>query len=290
VQQGGRPAEVPLLSAIPGTRGFVGGTNDPTGLVHLGAREYDPTLGRFQRPEGPAWYATPTVAYAAELGYEVRPIEAYVRYENGRYLDGWYQRLRDASLATMADLGVHADMAPADFLAAMGGYKERDPDLAIVVSAIKATVKAGIGKLRERPRGEGWRPGEPWRALSRPTGGRTSARRSSPAPGSTAPQDRQGQVLGGKLVVRDAGQGSHVVRRPHSDPVLGRFHAVPGPVFVDGDADVVAPFVGQPTACPRPRNDLLAAGQEDPHAPGCGPGAARSRVRGLDRHARDAKL
>jgi RHS repeat-associated protein len=33
--------------AIPGTRGFVGGTTDPTGLTHLGAREYDPTLGRF---------------------------------------------------------------------------------------------------------------------------------------------------------------------------------------------------------------------------------------------------
>ncbi|WP_268256402.1 RHS repeat-associated core domain-containing protein [Streptomyces lanatus] len=32
---------------MPGTRGFVGGTADPTGLVHLGAREYDPTLGRF---------------------------------------------------------------------------------------------------------------------------------------------------------------------------------------------------------------------------------------------------
>ncbi|MFF7205328.1 RHS repeat domain-containing protein [Streptomyces sp. NPDC008141] len=30
-----------------GTRGFVGGTNDPTGLTHLGAREYDPALGRF---------------------------------------------------------------------------------------------------------------------------------------------------------------------------------------------------------------------------------------------------
>ncbi|MEU0991778.1 RHS repeat-associated core domain-containing protein [Streptomyces sp. NPDC005953] len=30
-----------------GTRGFVGGTNDPTGLTHLGAREYDPTLGAF---------------------------------------------------------------------------------------------------------------------------------------------------------------------------------------------------------------------------------------------------
>ncbi|MEU0659422.1 telomere-associated protein Tap [Streptomyces lavendulocolor] len=128
-----------------------------------------PFTPKGERPEGPAWYATPTVAYAVELGYEVRPLEAWVRYDNGRYLDGWYNRLRDAYLATMADLGVDADLAPADFLAAMDGYKARDPELAIVVSAIKATVKGGLGKLRERPRGEGWRPGEPWRALSRPT-------------------------------------------------------------------------------------------------------------------------
>lgn len=128
-----------------------------------------PFTPKGERPQGPAWYATPTVAYAVELGYGVTPIEAYVRYDNGRYLDGWYQRLRDAYLATMADLGVHADMEPADFLAAMDGYKDRDPQLAIVVSAVKATVKGGLGKLRERPRGEGWKPGQPWRALSRPT-------------------------------------------------------------------------------------------------------------------------
>ncbi|MFF5565806.1 telomere-associated protein Tap [Streptomyces sp. NPDC012623] len=128
-----------------------------------------PFTPKGERPEGPAWYATPTVAYAVELGYDVAPIEAYVRYESGRYLDGWYQRLRDAYLATMADLGVDADLAPTDFLAAMDGYRGRDPELAIVVSAVKATVKGGLGKLRERPRGEGWRPGEPWRALSRPT-------------------------------------------------------------------------------------------------------------------------
>ncbi|NUV35182.1 MULTISPECIES: telomere-associated protein Tap [unclassified Streptomyces] len=137
--------------------------------------ELDPTLlpspftPKGDRPEGPAWYATPTVAYAVELGYEVRPTEAYVRHDNGRYLDGWYHRLRDAYLATMADLGVHADMDPAAFLAAMDGYKDRDPELAIVTTAIKATVKGGIGKLRERPRGEGWRPGRRWRALERPT-------------------------------------------------------------------------------------------------------------------------
>ncbi|GAA1499625.1 RHS repeat-associated core domain-containing protein [Dactylosporangium maewongense] len=31
----------------PNKKGFVGGTADPTGLVHLGAREYDPNTGRF---------------------------------------------------------------------------------------------------------------------------------------------------------------------------------------------------------------------------------------------------
>ncbi|MFE2359005.1 telomere-associated protein Tap [Streptomyces parvulus] len=128
-----------------------------------------PFTPKGERPEGPAWYATPTVAYAVELGYEVKPVEAWVRRETGRYLDGWYNRLRDAYLATMADLGVDADLSPEDFLAAMDGYKGRDPELAIVTTAIKATVKGGLGKLRERPRGEGWRPGEPWRALSRPT-------------------------------------------------------------------------------------------------------------------------
>ncbi|GGT64460.1 telomere-associated protein Tap [Streptomyces purpureus] len=128
-----------------------------------------PFTPKGERPQGPAWFATPTVAYAVELGYDVAPLEAYVRYDNGRYLDGWYQRLRDAYLATMADLGVGTDLAPQDFLAAMDTYRRRDPHLAVVVSAIKATVKGGIGKLRERPRGEGWKPGQPWRALARPT-------------------------------------------------------------------------------------------------------------------------
>ncbi|MFI1808494.1 telomere-associated protein Tap [Streptomyces californicus] len=128
-----------------------------------------PFTPKGDRPTGPAWYATPTVAYAQELGYDVRPAEAYVRYDHGRYLDGWYTRLRDAYLATMADLGVTTDLSPEDFLTAMDGYKARDPELGIVITAIKATIKGGIGKLRERPRGEGWRPGERWRALERPT-------------------------------------------------------------------------------------------------------------------------
>ncbi|MDQ1022067.1 telomere-associated protein Tap [Streptomyces afghaniensis] len=122
-----------------------------------------------ERPQGPAWYATPTVAYAVELGYDVAPIEAWVREDKGRFLDGWYKRLRDAYVDTMADLGVGEKLHTREFLEAMDGCKQRDPEMAIVLDAVKSTVKGGIGKLRERARGGGWKPGQPWPALSRPT-------------------------------------------------------------------------------------------------------------------------
>ena len=41
---GGSRGAVPLW---PTQRGYAGGQQDPTGLVHLGAREYDPLVGRF---------------------------------------------------------------------------------------------------------------------------------------------------------------------------------------------------------------------------------------------------
>ncbi|GAA4330535.1 helix-turn-helix transcriptional regulator [Streptomyces venetus] len=122
-----------------------------------------------ERPTGPAWYATPTVAYAVELGYDVAPLEAWVREEKGRYLDGWYKRLRDAYVSTMDDLGVAEKLPPHDYLKAMEDCRRRDPQAAMVLDAIKSTVKGGIGKLRERARGGGWKPGQPWPALSRPT-------------------------------------------------------------------------------------------------------------------------
>ena len=120
-------------------------------------------------PAGPAWYATPTVAYAVELGHRVQPLEAWVRPEHGPYLDPWYLRLRDAYLAAMAGLGVTADLTPEQFLAAMEQHKKADPGGAAVLSAVKATVKGGIGKLRERPQGARHTPGERWGALERPT-------------------------------------------------------------------------------------------------------------------------
>lgn len=133
--------------------------------IALDERLPSPFTARGERPEGPAWYATPTVAYAVELGFEVQPVEAYVRHEHGGYLDAWYQRLRDAYMETMADLGVVSGMEEHAFLEAMAASKSVDPEMALVLKAIKATAKGGIGKLRERPRGTPMF--EPWPALER---------------------------------------------------------------------------------------------------------------------------
>ncbi|MBY8888964.1 helix-turn-helix transcriptional regulator [Streptomyces sp. PTM05] len=127
-----------------------------------------PFTPKGDRPTGPAWYATPTVQYAVELGFGVAPLEAYVRTRTGRYLDGWYKRLRDAYVATMADLGVTTDLGGAEFLDAMAHARQADPVMSLLVGAIKATAKGGIGKLRQRNRGQAPYY-EPWPALERET-------------------------------------------------------------------------------------------------------------------------
>ncbi|MFJ3934565.1 telomere-associated protein Tap [Streptomyces sp. NPDC090029] len=143
-------------------------------LVDLSHIEVDPRLPSpftpdGSRPTGPAWYQTHTVAYAQELGYDVHPIEAYLRRETGAYLDPWHDRLKNAYVDTLADLGVTKDLDDRAFLAAMEQHKQVDPALAAVLSAIKATVKGGVGKLRERPQGRHYKEGERWPALERPT-------------------------------------------------------------------------------------------------------------------------
>ncbi|MDT0570370.1 helix-turn-helix domain-containing protein [Streptomyces sp. DSM 3412] len=157
---------------------FVGPTFNPkipgSWLVDLSHVEVDPCLPSpftptGERPTGPAWYQTHTVAYAQELGYNVAPLEGYLRRETGAYLDPWHDRLKAAYVDTLADLGVTKDLNDAEFLAAMERHKEVDPAMAAVLAAIKATVKGGIGKLRERPQGKKYKEGEPWSALQRPT-------------------------------------------------------------------------------------------------------------------------
>ncbi|MEV8569675.1 helix-turn-helix domain-containing protein [Streptomyces sp. NPDC051322] len=149
-------------------------------LIDLSTIEMDPRLANpftphGTRPTGPAWYATPTVAYAQELidTYQLpvtlTPIQAWIRTASGPYLDPWYKHLSDAYKATMADLGIESGMEENDFLTAMATHKRHDPGMAIVLSAIKSTIKGSIGKLRERPQGASHKYGERWPALERPT-------------------------------------------------------------------------------------------------------------------------
>ncbi|MGW1354893.1 telomere-associated protein Tap [Streptomyces sp. NPDC002409] len=119
-----------------------------------GTRLPSPFTPKGDHPTGPAWYATPTLAYAQELGFNVAPTEAYVRTHSGRYLDSWYKRLRDAYVETMADMGVTTDLTEDEFLEAMARRKQADPTMALLETAIKATAKGAIGKLRQRSRGE----------------------------------------------------------------------------------------------------------------------------------------
>ncbi|MFF8619089.1 telomere-associated protein Tap [Streptomyces sp. NPDC015350] len=137
--------------------------------IELDPRLPSPFTPDGERPTGPAWYQTHTVAYAQELGHDVHPLEAYLRRETGAYLDPWHDRLKTAYVDTLADLGVTRDLTDTEFLAAMERHKQVDPALAAVLSAIKATVKGGVGKLRERPQGRHYKEGERWPALERPT-------------------------------------------------------------------------------------------------------------------------
>ncbi|MFJ4806839.1 hypothetical protein [Streptomyces murinus] len=130
-------------------------------------------------PDGPAWYATPTVAYAQELGFDVAPIEAYVRTRTGRYLDPWYKRLRDAYPTTMADLGVTTGMGGSEFLDATARSKDADPALLLVLKAIKAAANCGSATTA---RCRTTSPGRPWNTSP---GVPTSGRPSWPASGSS---------------------------------------------------------------------------------------------------------
>lgn len=165
-----RPAFDPKL---PGSWLVDLSRTDPS-RVQVGGHTVDagrlpsPFTPRGEHPAGPAWYATPTLAYAQELGFEVAPIEAHVRLESGRYLDPWYQRLRDAYVTAMAGLGVTTTMGGQEFLDAMARSGHADPVTELLAKAVKATAKGGIGKLRQRSRGQV--PFyEPWPALARET-------------------------------------------------------------------------------------------------------------------------
>ncbi|MFB7657896.1 MULTISPECIES: telomere-associated protein Tap [unclassified Streptomyces] len=137
--------------------------------IALDERLPNPFTPTGQRPAGPAWYETHTLAYAQELGHNIEPMEGFLRREAGAYLDPWHDRLKAALLATMDDLGVQTGMDDTAFLTAMEQLGQQDPGAVAVLAAVKATAKGGIGKLRVRAKGLHYVKGERWPELERPT-------------------------------------------------------------------------------------------------------------------------
>lgn len=90
------------------------------------ARLPDPLDPAAHGRTGPIWATTPTLAHAAELGFTIGPVEAYVYDQHGRYLEPWYRRLRDARAGMLAEAGT-------------------DPDAAAVLATIKLTYARGLG-------------------------------------------------------------------------------------------------------------------------------------------------
>ncbi|MEU1693332.1 hypothetical protein ABZ590_18100 [Streptomyces hirsutus] len=124
------------------------------------------------QPNGPAWYATPTLAYAQRhLKATIEPIKAYLRRgAGGPYLDDWNARLRQAYNVALRRLGIDpAATGQAFFQARDQALVLGDPLDWDLLRLIKATANGGIGKLAEGPTDLDRDPYEPWPALRRVT-------------------------------------------------------------------------------------------------------------------------
>ncbi len=80
------------------------------------------------------WVTTPALAFAAEVGYELDVVEAYVWPNHARVLDPWYKRLAAARAAT---------------------DDPTDPDLAAVRAMVKEVYTRSIGMMGSRTHAEG---------------------------------------------------------------------------------------------------------------------------------------
>ena len=164
-----------------------------------------PFTPKGERPKGPAWYATPTVAYAVELGYDVRadrgvgavrerPLPGRLVQPAARRLprhDGRPRRRRRPVAGRTSWRRWTATRS------ATRSWRSSSP-------RSRRRSRAAWASCASGPRGEGWKPGEPWRALSRPDLAAGHPRGGHlPHPDQPAPQDRQARGVHRAVPGRD---------------------------------------------------------------------------------------
>ncbi|MET9183272.1 hypothetical protein ABZX88_34435 [Kitasatospora aureofaciens] len=119
-------------------------------------------------PEGPGWYATPTVAYmVSEYGFDPSTItRAYLSTDSVPFLKDWTTRIRAAYKRCLAVLGVVDGMGDEEFLTAYAARKlgaADSPEIAdalVLIDAYKGIYKGGIGKWTDN--GSQYRDDETW--------------------------------------------------------------------------------------------------------------------------------
>lgn len=123
-----------------------------------------------QAPNGPGWYATPTVAYMVEAyGFDPATItQAYTAAHSAVVLKEWTARLRDAYKFRLAVLGIGEAMDPAAFTVAYAAREEaargsvESADALALVDFYKDVYRANTGSWSENPRGDQAEEMERW--------------------------------------------------------------------------------------------------------------------------------
>ena len=112
-----------------------------------------PATPNGKAPDGPRWYATPTVAYmVTAYGFDPATIgEAYVSTLTGQIFRQWAPRIRDAYKRQLAVLGLTDGMGEAEFLAAHAARKDtrgevERADAVVLVAAYQELYKKGVGR------------------------------------------------------------------------------------------------------------------------------------------------
>jgi RHS repeat-associated protein len=148
----------PAAAGWPGEKGFVGGTTDSsTGLTHLGAREYDPLIGRFisvdpiidvddpQQLHGYAYANNSPATFTDPDGLKAT-------CSNPRMCDGSNAQIeKDAAAAKARAAAAAAKAAAAAARAAAAAARAR---AAALKKAAAAAAKRAAAKLKEEARKE----------------------------------------------------------------------------------------------------------------------------------------
>ncbi|MFH8612489.1 RHS repeat-associated core domain-containing protein [Streptomyces sp. NPDC018029] len=134
----------------PGNRGFVGGTTDTTGLTHLGAREYDPTLGRFISVDPVMDTADPQQMHGYTYGNNNPVIHAD---PDGKFFGSFVKKLKK-TINKMAKTAIRAVKRYTKWYGRLKPYQKQQVRIANASRGISNKFYDGIDRARTKAKAD----------------------------------------------------------------------------------------------------------------------------------------